>query len=51
MSARATDRVRPAELIPVDDVVRLVERLVGLSARSVVGRVVVSRAATSGSTA
>lgn len=51
MSAWAADRVPPAEMIPVADIVRLVECLLDLSARSVVGHVVVARAGTSGRTA
>ena len=51
MSAWAADRVPPAEMIPVADVVRLVECLLDLSARSVVGQVVLARAGTSGRTA
>ena len=51
MSAWAADRVPPADMIPVADIVRLVECLLDLSARSVVGPVVVSRAGTSGHTA
>jgi hypothetical protein len=38
-------------MIPVYDIVRVAEALVGLSARSVVAKVVISRAATSGLTA
>lgn len=48
MSAWVSDRVPPADMVPVEDVVRLVECLLDLSARSVLGRIVVSRAGTSG---
>lgn len=44
MSAWVTDQVPAARMIPVDDIVALVESLVALSARSVVAEVVVSRA-------
>jgi NAD(P)-dependent dehydrogenase (short-subunit alcohol dehydrogenase family) len=51
MSAWVRDRVPAEEMIPVEDVVTLVHALVTLSRRSVVSRLVVSRAGTSGLTA
>jgi NAD(P)-dependent dehydrogenase (short-subunit alcohol dehydrogenase family) len=48
MSAWVRDRVPAERMIPVSDVVGLVDALVGLSARSVVPRLVISRAGTSG---
>lgn len=51
MSAWAADRIPPADMIPIADIVRLVECALDLSARSVVGRMVVARAASSGHTA
>jgi NAD(P)-dependent dehydrogenase (short-subunit alcohol dehydrogenase family) len=44
MSAWVTDRVPAEQMIPVADIVGLVESLVSLSARSVVAEIVVSRA-------
>jgi 3-oxoacyl-[acyl-carrier protein] reductase len=51
MSAWVQDRIPAETMIPVHDIVRVAEALVGLSARSVVAKVVISRAATSGLTA
>ena len=48
MSAWVRDRVPAERMIPVSDVVGLVEALVALSARSVVSRLVISRAGTNG---
>lgn len=48
MSAWARDRVPGEEMIPVSDIVELVGALVGMSARSVVPRLVIGRAGTSG---
>jgi NAD(P)-dependent dehydrogenase (short-subunit alcohol dehydrogenase family) len=48
MSAWVRDRVPAERMVPVSDVVGLVDALVGLSARSVVPRLVISRAGTSG---
>jgi 3-oxoacyl-[acyl-carrier protein] reductase len=48
MSAWATDRIPAEEMIPVADVVRLVEVLVDLSHRSVIPRILMTRAGTSG---
>lgn len=48
MSAWAHDRVPPEEMIPVSDVLDVVEMLVGLSPRTVIGRIVMSRAGTTG---
>ncbi|UOY02604.1 hypothetical protein [Blastococcus sp. PRF04-17] len=48
MSGWMRDCIPAERMIPVDDVVALVEAVVGLSARSVVPRVVISRAGTSG---
>lgn len=48
MSAWARDRVPAEEMIPVSDLVDLVGALVGLSARSVVPRISISRAGTTG---
>lgn len=48
MSAWVRDQVPGEEMIPVSDVVELVGALLGLSARSVVPRLVISRAGTSG---
>lgn len=48
MSAWARDRVPAEAMIPVGDIVGLVGALLGLSARSVVPRIVVGRAGTSG---
>lgn len=47
MSDWVRDRVPASEMIPVSDVVGLVDAVVGLSARSVVSRMVVSRAGAS----
>lgn len=44
MSTWVHDRIAPEEMIPVDDIVELVDVLLRLSPRSVVGRMVVSRA-------
>jgi 3-oxoacyl-[acyl-carrier protein] reductase len=51
MSAWVRDRIPTEAMIPVDDVVGLVAAVVGLSARSVVPRLVMTRAGTSGFTA
>ena len=51
MSAWVQDRIPASAMIPVDDIVRVAEALVDLSARSVIGQIVVSRAGTSGFTA
>lgn len=51
MSSWVRDRIPAEEMIPVDDVVDLVAAVIGLSARSVVSRIVISRAGTSGFTA
>lgn len=51
MSAWVTDRIPAEEMIPVEDIVRLVSCVVQLSARSVVPRMVVTRAAASGNSA
>ena len=48
MSAWAADVVDPASMIPTDDIVRIVDMLLGLSSKSVIGRIVVSRAGTNG---
>ncbi|UNX56597.1 SDR family oxidoreductase (plasmid) [Georgenia sp. TF02-10] len=48
MSAWTHDRIPPDEMIPVSDVVTLVEALVSLSAQSVVPRILITRAGTSG---
>ncbi|GCD90000.1 SDR family NAD(P)-dependent oxidoreductase [Nocardioides sp. LS1] len=48
MSAWVRDVVPAEEMIPVSDIVELVAALVGLSARSVVSRLVISRAGTTG---
>lgn len=48
MSAWARDRVSGEEMIPVSDIVELVGALVAMSARSVVPRLVISRAGTGG---
>jgi 3-oxoacyl-[acyl-carrier protein] reductase len=48
MSAWVRDRVPAERMIPVSDVVELVDAIVGLSARSVVPRLVISRAGASG---
>jgi 3-oxoacyl-[acyl-carrier protein] reductase len=48
MAAWVTDRVPAATMIPVSDVVALVAALVDLSARSVVGRLTLTRAGTTG---
>lgn len=45
MSAWVHDRIGPEEMIPVGDIVELVDTLLRLSPRSVVGRMVVTRAA------
>lgn len=44
MSAWVHDRIAPEEMIPVGAIVELVDVLLRLSPRSVVGRLVVSRA-------
>ncbi len=48
MSAWASDRIPPESMIPVADVVEVVRMLLDLSAKTVIGRVVLSRAGTSG---
>lgn len=48
MTAWVADVVEPASMIPTADVVNVVEMLLGLSSRSVIGRIVMSRAGTSG---
>ena len=48
MAAWVRDRIPQEQMIPVDDIVRLVEALVSLSRRSVVHEVVVGRAGSSG---
>lgn len=48
MSAWNHDRIPPEEMIPVSDLVTLVEALVSLSPRSVVPRLVVTRAGSTG---
>jgi hypothetical protein len=48
MSQWATDRIPAPEMIPVSDVVRIVEMLLGLSRNSCIARVVVSRSGTRG---
>jgi short-subunit dehydrogenase len=51
MAAWVRDRIPREQMIPVDDIVRLVEALVSLSARSVVDEVVVGRAGSHGQVA
>jgi short-subunit dehydrogenase len=48
MSAWVADRIPPASMIPVDDVVQTVDMLLGLSPRTVIGRIVMSRAGSDG---
>jgi 3-oxoacyl-[acyl-carrier protein] reductase len=48
MSAWAADVVDPASMIPTSDVVDLVDMLLRLSSRSVISRIVMARAGTSG---
>lgn len=48
MSAWVRDRIPAEAMIPVEDVVELVSSVVGLSARSVVPRLVITRAGTNG---
>ena len=48
MSAWVTDSIAAEAMIPADDIARMVHMLTTLSARSVVPRIVVSRAGTSG---
>lgn len=48
MSAWVRDEIPAEEMIPVSDIVRLVDTLLDLSSRSLVARVVVGRAGTSG---
>jgi 3-oxoacyl-[acyl-carrier protein] reductase len=51
MTAWARDRIPPDSMIPVDDIVRVATAVMGLSARSVISHIVISRASTSGFTA
>ena len=48
MSAWVQDRIPPDAMIPVSDIVRLVDALLDLSPRSLVGQIVIGRAGTSG---
>jgi 3-oxoacyl-[acyl-carrier protein] reductase len=48
MSAWAHEQVPAEEMIPVSDVVDLVETLIGLSPRTMISRIVMSRSGTSG---
>jgi hypothetical protein len=48
MTAWTADTVNPATMIPVADVVRVVEMALKLSRNTVVGRIVLARAGTNG---
>lgn len=48
MSAWVSNVIEPGSMIPTSDVVDVVEMLLGLSGNSVIGRIVMSRAGTSG---
>ncbi len=48
MSEWAHDQVPPEEMLPVSDVVDVVETLIGLSPRTMISRIVMSRSGTSG---
>lgn len=48
MSGWAHDQVPPEQMIPVDDVVGIVETLVGLSPNTMISRIVMSRSGTTG---
>ena len=51
MAAWVRDKIPPEQMIPVDDIVALVETLIALSRRSVIDQVVIGRAGAPGQTA